>query len=323
MCTALTYQNGDFYFGRNLDLEVGFNQSVAITPRNYSFVRANGEKILTHYALIGMATVFEGYPLYADASNEYGLSMAGLNFPQNAKYAPYNKDKDNIAPYEFILVVLSTCKDLKEAKQLLENLNLYEATYQSFPLAPLHFIISDKSGSLVVESQSDGLHIYDNPFGILTNNPPFYYHLENVKNYMGLKAQNAANTLSDKLDLRTYCEGMGALGLPGDASSPSRFIKALFHKFTSKNEPSEEANLSQFMYILDSVKMIKGSVITENDHHDITLYSSCINTTKGIYYYKTYDNPTLRAIDMSKEDLDTDKVITYGLDRPYYIDHQN
>ena len=323
MCTALTYNNGDFYFGRNLDLESGFNEFVTITPRNYFFTRANGEKIETHYALIGMATVFEGYPLYADAANEHGLCMAGLNFPSNAKYAAFDPDKDNIAPYELILVILSTCKDLSEAKKLLARLNIYEARYQNFPLAPLHFILSDKTGSVVLEAQSDGLHIYDNPFGVLTNNPPFSYHLENVKNYMGLKAENLNNSLFKDLDLNTYCEGMGALGLPGDASSPSRFIKALFHKFTSKNEPNEHANLSQFMYILDSVKMIKGSVITGNNHPDITIYSSCINVTKGIYYYKTYDNPTIRAVDMVKEDLDSDKVITYGLDRPYYIDHQN
>ena len=323
MCTALTYHNGDFYFGRNLDLAYGFKEAGTITPRNYFFKRADGSEIKTHYALIGMATVFEGYPLYADACNEHGLCMAGLNFPGNAKYAPFDAKKDNIAPYELILVILASCKDLIEAKALLGNMNLFEATYQNFPLAELHFILSDETGSVVIESQKDGLHIYDDPYGILTNNPPFAYHLENVKNYMGLKAQNPKNELSDQLELHTYCEGMGALGLPGDASAPSRFIKTLFHKYTSYSEKSEEANLSQFMYILDSVKMIKGSVITQDEQFDITLYSSCINASKGIYYYKTYDNPTIRAIDLHKADLDGNKVTSFKLDRPYYIDWQN
>ena len=102
MCTAISYKNGDAYFGRNLDLERGYGEQVVITPRQYRFTMRHGAPIIHHYAMIGMAAVADGYPLYYDATNEMGLSMAGLNFPGNAVYHSYDPCKDNIAPFECI-----------------------------------------------------------------------------------------------------------------------------------------------------------------------------------------------------------------------------
>ena len=107
MCTAVTYKSFNNYFGRNLDYEFSYDETVTITPRNYPINFRHMGKIESHYAMIGMAFVQEGYPLYYDATNEKGLSMAGLNFPRLADYKEFCEGKDNVAPFEFILWILS------------------------------------------------------------------------------------------------------------------------------------------------------------------------------------------------------------------------
>ena len=119
MCTAITYYKKSHYFGRNLDLEYSYKETVTITPRNYPFKFRQVKEISNHYALIGMAYVESDYPLYYDAINECGLGMAGLNFPGNAYYNDLLANKNNLAPFEFIPYILSQCKDIEEAKELL------------------------------------------------------------------------------------------------------------------------------------------------------------------------------------------------------------
>ncbi len=314
MCTCITYNNGDFYFGRNLDLDYSFNETVTITPRNYVFDLKNKTRFQNKYALIGMATVVNEYPLYAEAVNEAGLGMAGLNFPHHNMYPDPKDGMINITPFEFIPYVLGQAKTVKEARELLKDIWLDNIPYSDkLPITVLHFMIADKDEAIVVEHTDNGLNIFDNPVGVMTNNPRFSYHLENLKNYMHLSAKNAVNRFTDKIDLVPNAEGMGAIGLPGDYSSASRFIKAAFGKLNSVSNQDENSNVAQFFHVLDSVAMVKGSVITGNDHLDITTYSCCCNATKGIYYYKTYDNLQISAVDMHKVDLDGDKLVSYEL----------
>ena len=123
MCTAITFKTNDFYFGRNLDLERSYNERVVVTPRNFLLKMRCVEPLKTHYALIGMATVIENYPLYFEATNEKGLSMAGLNFPDNADYKAYSDGLNNITPFELIPYILGKCKNIEEAKTELNGLN--------------------------------------------------------------------------------------------------------------------------------------------------------------------------------------------------------
>ena len=185
MCTCVSYRTRDHYFGRNLDLEFSYQESVTITPRNYPLPFRKKETIASHYALIGMAFVQDGYPLYYDATNEVGLSMAGLNFPHYAHFEkPIEDGKDNIAPFEFIPWILSQCKSVKEAKNLLSHLRLSDIAYSSsLPITPLHWMISDKEESIVVESVKEGLKVYENPVGVMTNNPPFPIQLFRLNDY--------------------------------------------------------------------------------------------------------------------------------------------
>lgn len=323
MCTAVSFRNGDHYFGRNLDLEYAYREQITITPRNFPFHFRNGYKMEHHYAMIGMATVSNDYPLYYDATNERGLSIAGLNFPGIAAYLPKACGKDNIAPFEVIPWILGQCASVEEASALFLKMNIWALPFsREFLLSPLHWMVSDKDRSIVVEPMPKGLKIYDDPIGVLTNNPPFPYHMYHLADYMNLSSDPAANRFSNS-KITPYSNGMGAIGLPGDYSSGSRFVKAAFVRCNSRSDGTENGNVSQFFHILSSVAMPRGSVKVQQGEYEITGYSSCCNTDKGIYYYTTYDNCRISAVDMRKTDLLDEALITYPLQEALDIDWQN
>lgn len=324
MCTAATYLTKDFYFGRNLDLEYSYHETVTITPRNYPFLFRNGKQLDHHYALIGMATVADGYPLYYEATNEVGLSLAGLNFPDNAVYFSENSSKSNIAPFEVIPWILGQCATVRDAREFLSRLNIWSVPFSdAFPISPLHWLLADKNESLTLESTARGLEIYENPVGILTNNPPFDFQMYNLANFMNLSTRKPVNHFSNKIELTPYSLGMGAIGLPGDLSSPSRFVKAAFTKLNSISGNSESESISQFFHILASVAQQRGLTAVRDEEYEFTLYSSCCNADKGIYYYTTYENSQISGVDMHKENLDGKTIITYPLITGQQIHMQN
>ena len=290
MCTAISFQSAEHYFGRNLDFEFAYRENVTITPRNYPFHFKMVKSLYNHFSIIGMAMVDHGYPLYFDGTNEYGLSMAGLYFPGNAVYYPPDNNLDNIAPFEFIPWILAQCKTAEEALKKIQNVNLVDIAYNdAFPLSPLHWIVDDHLQSITVEPTDSGLQIYDNPYGVLTNNPPFDYHIQNISNYINLTREEPVNRFAPDLQIRSYSRGMGGIGLPGDLSSSSRFIRAAFTKWNSVCVDTDEAGITQIFHILKSVSQQEGCVRV-GDGYEKTLYTSCCNTDKGIYYYTTYEN---------------------------------
>ena len=323
MCTAIAVSVNSLYFGRNLDFEYDFGEKITITPRNYSFSFKNREKLKKHYAIIGMGIVQNNYPLYFDALNEKGLAMAGLNFPGNAIYNKEIDGKINVASFELIPYVLSKCATVQEAKTLFSNINITDdAVSEKLKPTPLHWIISDENSSIVLEQTECGVKIYKNDIGVLTNNPPFDYQLFNLNNYMAVSKNEPQNLFSDKIKLIKYSRGMGALGLPGDLSSVSRFVRASFFKLNSQWGNTEEEIVTQFFRLLYSVYQIKGGAKVENSY-EMTHYSSCCNAKKGIYYYSTYYNSAITAIDMHKENLDTENLITYELIKNKGFSFQN
>lgn len=314
MCTAATYQTKDFYFGRNLDLEYSYHETVTVTPRNFPLPFRCRESLQQHYAIIGMAYVADGYPLYYDATNEKGLSMAGLNFEGNTCYFSPLEGRDNITPFEFTPWILGQCADLQQARKLLEQVNLVNIPFnEELPLSQLHWMIADKSGCLVVESMVDGFHVYDNPLGVLTNNPPFEMQMLHLGDYMALSNQPAVNRMCPHVDLTAYSRGMGAMGLPGDLSSASRFVRSAFVRNNSASGQTEGESISQFFHILGSVEQQRGCVQMEDGRYEITVYSSCCNTDRGIYYYTAYENSQITGVDMHREDLDSDQLVSYPL----------
>lgn len=320
MCTAITYQTHDFYFGRTLDYEISFGETVTVTPRRFPFVFRHGGVLQEHYAIIGMAHVANGYPLYYDAINEKGLCMAGLNFVGNARYGDFTADKENVAQFELIPWLLGQCKAVGEVREKLKSLNLVGTPFsERYPTAQLHWLIADKTESITLESVEEGLRIYENPVGALTNNPPFDEQLFVLKRYAHLSAKEPAYTG----DPRAYSRGRGALGLPGDLSSQSRFVRAVFTKHRSVSGTSEKESVGQFFHILETVGQTRGCCELENGEYEITRYTSCCNADKGVYYYTTYGNRRITAAKLYNEDIEGNSLISYPLITDEDIKQQN
>ena len=324
MCTAVTYKTKDFYFGRTLDNDFSYGDEVVVTPRNYPFHFVEMGEQNNHYAMIGMAHVAQDYPLYYDAVNEKGLGVAGLNFVGNAAFWDRQEQKDNIAQFELIPWILSQCATVKEARVLVEKMNLLPAAFaENLPVAQLHWMIADREESITVEAVNEGIKVYDNPVGVLTNNPPFAQQLFQLNNYMHLSAKAPVNTFASGLELDSYCRGLGAVGLPGDLSSQSRFVRAAFIKMNSVSGDSEQESVSQFFHILNSVDQQRGCCELCDGMYEMTIYTSCCNADKGIYYYTTYDNHQITAVDMHRENLDGNCLKRYQPIREEQIWRQN
>ena len=324
MCTAVTYQTKDFYFGRTLDHEATYAEEVTVTPRRFPLPFRNGSLWQNHYAMIGMAHVVQDYPLYFDALNERGLAMAGLNFVGYARYNSPMQGKENVASFELIPWILGQCATVEEARERLETMNLTDLPFsEELPPSQLHWLLADHDQTVTVEAGHEGLRIIDNPVGVLTNNPPFDQQLLQLNNFMHLSARAPQNLFSRELSFHTYSRGMGALGLPGDLSSQSRFVRAAFTKCNSVSGISESESVSQFFHILGTVDQPRGCCDLGEGKYETTIYTSCCNTDKGIYYYTTYDNHRITAVNMHKEKLDDVFLVRYPLILGEQIHMQN
>ncbi len=333
MCTALSLLSKDkHFFGRNNDLEYEFGQTIVITPRNYVWEYKFQPAQKMRYATIGMAYNLpmgsKHYPLYAECANEKGLAIAGLNFPSFAYFPKPGSIKGafELAPYEFVPYVLSQFTTVKEVKQWMTSTNLQLVDAPIAPglgVATLHFIIYDKNDDCItIEPTKEGIKIYDNELGILTNNPTFDWHLQNLAFYQNLGVQQKTSAEWMKYKSLPFGQGFASVGLPGDWTPPSRFIRTAFLKACSDEIKDNDKVLTQFFHILDNVAMVKGSIRFDNAQkqlsEDITLYTSCIDLEESIYYYKSYYNNQINAIEMKNEDLDSSQPISFP-----FVEKQN
>lgn len=314
MCTAVTLNSKDFYFGRTLDYEFSYREEVTVMPRHFPLAFRNGLTLEAHYAMIGMAFVQDNYPLYYDAVNEKGLGIAGLNFVGNAVYEKPGEGRINVAQYELIPWLLSQCASVQEAKEMLARIRITDEAFRAdLPVAKLHWIIADKNEAITLECTASGMHVYDNPVGILANNPAFPEQLLRLSDFMQLSAGEPENRFAPGLTLPMYSRGMGAMGLPGDLSSRSRFVRASFVKINSVSGDSEEESVSQFFHVISSVEQQRGCCRLGSGEYEITIYTSCCNAGKGIYYYTTYGNRRITGVDMHREDLNRSTLARYPL----------
>ena len=292
MCTSIVLRKGGYFFGRNLDMDRHFGEKVVIMPKNYAFPFRNVSDN-SRFALVGMASLLDGVPLFADAMNEKGLAMAGLNFPGNAFY---KKTGSGIAPWELIPFLLRNFATVREVRKALTQVALIDEVFrEGIPNAPLHYHISDREESVVLESTREGVRIYDNPFDVMTNNPPFPFHRENMRQYSALSPVTPEG-------VNAFGEGFGGIGLPGDYSPASRFVKAAY---LVKNQIASESDMggaNQFFHIAGNVEMPKGSVITKSGTLDYTIYASVMSGETGTYYFKTYEDMAVRKVSLADQD---------------------
>ena len=317
MCTAISFKKKNFFFGRNLDYDYSFGESICITPRNYRFSYRNyNNEETSHYAIIGIAYIDKNYPLYYDAMNEMGLCIAGLNFVHNAKYSQIlDKNKNNIAQFELIPYLLSKCKNVDEVIKLLKKTNVTETNYSdNLKCAELHYLIADKNKCITLEFTESGVHIYNNKVGVLTNNPPFETQILNLNNYTNLsnKQPKRSSFKGEKLNL--YSLGLGAVGLPGDLSSMSRFIKVAFTKNYSICDMDDLSEINQFFHILHSVEQQNGCTETTKNYYEKTIYTSCMDVNNLTFYITTYFNHRIRGVKLTDYDLKSKELIATNIE---------
>lgn len=325
MCTSIVYTAGDSYFGRNLDLEVSVGEEVVMTPRNFAL---NFKKVADqdhHYAIMGVGPVIDGYPLYCDAANEKGLGMAGLNFDGPCHYFDEIEGKDNVTPFEFIPYILGQCATVAEAKKLLAKMNLVNINFSAkLPLSPLHWLIADKSGAaVVVESTKKGLQFYDNPVGVLTNNPEFPQQMTNLANYQSVGTGEPTNTLVPGVKLNTYSRGLATNTLPGGMDSESRFVRAVFAKAHAPKSDDQRTNVTDYFKILNAVSQPKNLDEVGPDTFEYTIYTDCFDLTTTTMFYTTYENAQINAVKFDQLKAESDRLITFPMLRQQAINYQN
>lgn len=324
MCTCIHASGGACLFGRNLDLQCACGEEIVLCPRNVALPLRHMPPLTRHHTMLGAARVEAGFPLFFDAMNEYGLAMAGLNFPHFCVYPPAQDGKDCLASFELIPYVLGTCKTTAEAKACLARITLADTPFSpALPPTPLHFMIADGQRCIVAESTSDGFHVYDNPAHVMTNSPAFPYHLQHLAEYMNVTADPAVNRFSNSLDLRAVGCGMGGKGLPGDLSSSSRFVRAAFARANAPEIRDTPSAVAHFFHMLDFVAFPRGCVHLEGGQDEYTVYASCMDLKEKTYYYKTYENSALTAVRMLPDKLNAGTLLRYGMPRAMQVIHLN
>ena len=335
MCTAIGWQGKHFMFGRNLDLEYGFRERVTQVARG-SFLRfAAMPPVRTAYAMLGMAAEDGGFPLFAEAVNERGLCAAGLYFPHSARMRAAGDMRKGeraaeekaatagdiqgaggaaeeqaaaagraVAPHEMVAALLARCADTRQARAFLQGAEVVSIPYKNYPVPALHWLVADRYGCFVAEPAEGGLRLYDDPAGVLANEPPFPFQMHNLHAYRHLTAAEPACGFG--MPLQALYHGTGGVGLPGDATSPSRFVRAAFYRANSapfdgggaeesigRGEGEDEADVAeqdaaQMFHMLSAVEMVRGGVLTEEGRPCYTRYACCIDADAGVYYLKRY-----------------------------------
>ena len=328
MCTALTLKTKDGYnlFGRNMDLAYSFNQAVTLVPRNYEYRdRVSGNMQKNKYAIMGMASVIDDYPAFADGMNEKGLCCAGLNFP--GYFHPdenTSNDKKNVAAYDILLWILANFETVDQVAEEMKKVQIVAVPInEKTPIPTLHWIVTDTTGkSIVIEKTKEALKVYDNQIGVMTNSPTFDWHLTNLNEYIKLNPLQPESVKWGERELKNMGVGAGTKGLPGSYTGVDRFVRIAYLKSQFPEAKDLNDGVSQFFHMLDGVAMPKGAVISDG-LDDITQYASCMCQQKGVYYYKTYNNPSISAVDMNKEDLDANEIKRFEYLDELHVTNQN
>lgn len=313
MCSGVRFgdDKGNMYFGRNLDWNVGFGQKVLITPRNYKHNSAFLGERSSKYAIIGMGIAVEGTPLYFDCGNEAGLAVAGLNFPGYAQYEDVPvQGKDNVAAYEFPLWVAMSFDSVDEVKDALENTAIVARPFNDkYPVSMLHWIIGDKDKSIVVEYTKNGMEVFDDDCDVLTNQPGFGWHRENLRNYMNLDSAMPESVKWHDSKMSPFGSGSMMRGIPGDYYSTSRFVRAAYHNTHYPTQSTEEGNVSRLFHTLASVAMIDGAAQMSDGSFEKTVYTGGFSSATNTYYYNTYEDFGVRSVKLGDYGIDGEKVI--------------
>lgn len=310
---TLLSKNNDVFFGRTMDFSFELNPEVYIVPKNYEWNSiASNVKIKNKYQFIGTGQNI-GSIIFADGMNENGLGVATLYFTD---YAAYDKslktDKISIAQLELVAYLLGNCTNTEDVIKQISSLQLIGVEdFITNSVAPLHWIVSDKNGNTItLENTLNGMEIYNNPIGVLANSPNFPWHYVNLRNYTNISPIQKEVVNWGKIKIKPFGQGGGTLGLPGDFTPPSRFIRLAFLKsFLEISDNSEETLMSCFR-IMNSVSIPKGAVLTKRNNPDYTQYTVFMNLNTGNYFFNTYLNSEIKTANIYANA--TNEIISLG-----------
>ena len=299
MCTAIKFN--DRFFGRTLDFEHSFGEELIITPRER--VRT----LMSHnrYAMAGVGVMGGDGPMYFDAINEWGLCSAALNFSHFAAYSHGISD-NSVKSSNLITLALGLCRNVREVREMLGRISITADEAYSTEPSGLHWIFADKTDCITVESVKDGLKIYDNPLGVMTNAPEFPYHLTRLADFSSLEAANPESRFTHS---PPYSRGMGAIGLPGDFSSSSRFVRATFIKQNLSFESKKPIDMvASLIGTLGCMSVPRGSVLTDDGDAVMTQYTSLMDMDEPSYYLSTATCRTIKRVGLSDRLCTSDKI---------------
>ena len=307
MCTAINETNGRHIFGRTLDLECSYGEEVVILPRRFPLRFLHLRGLAEHLAIIGTAHVSGGVPLFYDAANEAGLCAAALNFPTLAKYLPPSSTERSLASFEVIPRMLATAKSLEEVRRLLANARITNESFsRELPPTPLHWIFADKSSAITVEQVECGLKIHDNPYGVLSNSPDFRSQIYNLERYAHiLEGAPSVGGL--------HSRGLADFGIPGDFSSSSRFVRAVYAKSRTLPEQERRSAISRFFHLFDTVTQMHGATRAEDGRPVRTVYTSAIDTASLEYLFTTYESRHIRCVRLLEGTVDGESLARFPM----------
>lgn len=332
-CTSFRIKttDGAVIFVRTMEFGVDLHSTVAVVPQNHKFVGTapegkSGKSWKTKYAFIGPNAVNDNN-FIMDGMNEKGLSAALLYLPGYAKYQEVKPDQydTTIAPEELCTWILSRFSTIEEVKSGIDQVKVAAIKNKLGFISPLHYVVHDVDGNcLVIEYLRDGVKLYDNPLGVMTNSPPLDWHLINLRNYVNLKAQNVSKEKLGNLTLFPIGQGSGLLGLPGDYTPPSRFVRIAFLAQNAAPVKTAEEGVNLGFHLMNNIDIALGTVRQKHGEKvdlEMTQYVTLYDLKNGRLYYRTYTNHDIRVVDMTKLDLTSPVIKNIPMSqKPQYMD---
>jgi len=327
-CTGirLIAEDGTVVHARTDEFGVDTQSEVIMIPRGFARTGttpdgANGLKWTSKYASVGANAV--GIPILLDGLNEQGLAVGLFYFPTTAGYMKYSAADagKTIAPWEVGSWILENFATVEEVRKNLDQIVVAGAVLKAWGFVPpVHYIVVDASGkSIVIEYVNGQLNVHDNPLGAMSNSPTFDWHMTNLRNYMHLSLTDLPPVLVGSVKLVALGQGTGMLGLPGDFTPPSRFVRAVaFSTSVLPSKTGDEAVLQAF-HILNNFDIPKGATReAQKDEHgniiaEYTLWTSACDLKAKRFFFRTYENSQIRSVDLMKTDLGAKDIVTFSM----------
>jgi len=326
-CTVfrLKAKDGSYLIVRSMEFAFDMHYQTVVVPRNTPFQSPfmkdlNGMKWDTKYGYVAITSMKLTYGA-SDGMNEKGLAAALLWYETDMTWQKTTPADSNIALAQAMFCdwVLGNFSSVEEVREALPKIKVFGYEDPASGLKPtVHFIVYDADGGCIVIEYNEGTYkIYDNPMGIMTNAPEFPYHLNNLRNYIGMRPNNPSSPYEEKLNIRPTGQGAGFWGLPGDYTPPSRFVRLAVLTAYADQQADAKANLNMGQHIMNTFDIPFGIISEKGPDNKIykesTQWVTFRDLTNKVLYFRTYDNFTLRKIDLNKIDLSKPSIRIYSM----------